>query len=422
MQIFSIILVLNAHGAIARYYYEDKSDFANFLGLSVAIVTALLAFSAAGILIFQEVISKWLDLPISVIPYFIPAMALYVIMSIFRSVYMPRRNSQKIQRYDITQSYIGFALAVALVIIQKDELYLGRLKADVLILCIFGVLRIKDIWKYISFKIDFKHLRYILNFCLPNIPYLLSGVIISQFDRIMINSISGSKEAGLYSFAYNISMVQLMVSNAIHNAWTPKYYEYMNQKKYDIMDNESQIIGRLLTISVISLILFAREIGIILSSSNYHQALSLVPIILVGHYFVGLMPFNKNAILHAKKTYITAGITLSGGAINVLLNAMLIPQYGYTAAAYTTVASFLFIYIVEIIIAKYILKYHIYPITRMKLEALILLLSLSMYYFYFIERDGFIFIDIISKLLLIGSGVMILFWKNLQTIYKGYHK
>ena len=196
----------------------------------------------------------------------------------------------------------------------------------------------------------------------------------------------------------------------------------VNQKKYDIMDNESQIIGRLLTISVISLILFAREIGIILSSSNYHQALSLVPIILVGHYFVGLMPFNKNAILHAKKTYITAGITLSGGAINVLLNAMLIPQYGYTAAAYTTVASFLFIYIVEIIIAKYILKYHIYPITRMKLEALILLLSLSMYYFYFIERDGFIFIDIISKLLLIGSGVMILFWKNLQTIYKGYHK
>ena len=38
-------------------------------------------------------------------------------------------------------------------------------------------------------------------------PHGLSQLLLNQFDRIMIKSIIGSTEAGLYSFAYNVGMI-----------------------------------------------------------------------------------------------------------------------------------------------------------------------------------------------------------------------
>jgi O-antigen/teichoic acid export membrane protein len=412
VDIFTILLVLNLNGAISRYYFEEREDFGSFLGFSVSLAAGLFALSAAGILLFQQQVSAWLNLPLSVIPYFIPSTLLYIISYTFKQIYLPRRDSIRIRRYDVGQTYLGFAFAVGFILLQQNELYLGRLKSDVAILLIFGFLRMRDVWKFISFKIDIKHLKYILNFCLPNIPYLLSGIIISQIDRFMINKIDGARDAGLYSFAYNIATIQLLVSNALHYAWTPKYYEYMNRKNYQQIDKESHFLIKVMTLSAIFLVLFAKEIGALLSSKSYHAALYLIPIILVGHFFVGLMPFNKNAIQHAKKTYITAGSTLSGGVLSILLNAFFIPRYGYVAAAFTSVASYLFVYCAEFVISKYVLKYHVFPVKQMTLELMVLAMIVMIYYFFFAQQIGFTFKVFVYKILIILVVPIVIFWKE----------
>jgi O-antigen/teichoic acid export membrane protein len=341
---------------------------------------------------------------------------MYLIAFTFNQVFMPRRDSNRIKRYDVAQTYIGFAIAVGFILLQKDELYLGRLKADVVVFLIFGYLRMRDVWKYISFKFCFSHLKYILNFCIPNVPYLLSGAIIIQIDRIMINSIDGSNDAGLYSFAYNIALIQLVFSNALHNAWMPKYYEYMNRGNYKLMDQESHFLIKLIALSTSFLILFAKEIGALLSSKSYHTALYIIPIILVGHFFVGIEPFSKNAILYAKKTYITAGITLGGGVLCVVLNAVFIPKYGYIAAAFISVIAYFFIYFAYSIVSKYILKYHVFPLKKMMLECIVLGAIIIIYYLLFAQHIGFTLKDILLKFVIILSATLIIFWKERNTL------
>lgn len=424
VSIFSIILVLNLHGAVSRYYYEEKEDFKQFLGLSISLVGCLFSFSVAGLLIFQKQISNWIELPVSVIPYFIPAVMMGIISSLFRQVFQARRETKKIRRISISQTYVGFALAVGFILLQKDQLYLGRLKGDVAVFLIFGFLMMKDVLKYTSFKfkLNEEHFKYIVNYSLPNIPYLLSGIIVSQFDRIMINNINGSEEAGLYSFAYNIATLQIMVSNSLHNAWTPKYYEYMNRANYQEMDRDSHRIIKLITFALIVLILFAKEIGALLSPSSYHTALNVIPIILTGHFFIGLMPFNKNAILYAKKTYITALTAISTGVLNIVLNVIFIPKYGYVAAAYTTLASYAYLYIIEIIISRFALKYHIFSPGKMKIEFLLLACTLLIYYLFFSKEAGFSFQDLFLKVLIIGLGASIIFWKQKGKIISIFKK
>jgi O-antigen/teichoic acid export membrane protein len=421
--IFSILLVLNLNGAISRYYYEEKDDFKEFLGFSISLAFSVFSFSFAALLLFRSQIASWLELPVSVIPYFIPAVLLGIIASIFSQVFQPRKETKKIRKLAIAQTYIGFALAVVFILLQKNELYLGRLKGDVAIFLIFGFIKLRDVLKFTSFKFKFNkiHLKYILAFSIPNIPYLLSGLILSQFDRIMINNIDGAKDAGLYSFAYNIAMLQLMVSNSLHNAWTPNYYAFMNRKNYEDMDKESHLIIKIITLSTIALIFFAKEIGMLLSSSGYHSALYVIPIILIGHFFVGLGPFNKNAILYSKKTYITALMTLSAGALNIILNSIYIPKFGYEAAAITTGVSYFYLYLAELLIAKYVLRFHIFSPLKMKGEFFILGISVLLYYYLF-NQDFAGFTSFLLKIIVISTAAVAIFWgmiyKNLLTLKK----
>ena len=79
------------------------------------------------------------------------------------------------------------------------------------------------------------------------IPYALGAVILAQFDRIMISSYSGSSAAGLYSFAYNIGMLQMLIVGALNTAWMPRYFDYLNKKDFSSHDSETiqifKIIG-----------------------------------------------------------------------------------------------------------------------------------------------------------------------------------
>lgn len=424
VSIFVILLVFNLHGAVSRYYYEEKEDFNQFLGFSIALVGCIYSFSIAGFLIFQRQISTWIELPESVIPYFIPAVLMGIISSLFRQVYQPRKETKRIRRVSIAQTYVGFAFAVGFILLQKDELYLGRLKGDVAVLLIFGFLRMRDVLRYTSFRFKFnkEHLKYILNFSLPNIPYLLSGIIIAQFGRIMLNNTNGSEEAGLYSFAYNIATLQIMISNSLHNAWTPNYYAYMNRANYKEMDKESHLIIKLITLSAIILIMFANELGALLSPDSYHTALNAIPVILLGHFFLGILPFNKNAIQYSKKTYITAGTTISAGILNIVLNALFIPKYGYIAAAYSTLASYAYLYIIETIISKFILRYHIFSPGKLKMEFAVLGGVLLSYYSFFSTKNEFSFPNLLLKLLIVCLTVIMLFWKKRKMIVSIFKK
>ena len=126
-------------------------------------------------------------------------------------------------KINILNRYIGFAIAVLFVYLLKENRYLGKIWATLLIGFVFSNYYIKKINKYLKFNFNIDHIKYITNYSIPSISHNLSGVILAQFDRIMINNIESTASAGLYSLRYNIGKLLLMVNNSMMAALNLNY-------------------------------------------------------------------------------------------------------------------------------------------------------------------------------------------------------
>lgn len=414
--LLSVILTLNVHVSLGRYFYEDKEDFNSFFGTSAFLTVGILVFMSLVFFFFRDSIRDLFNLPMRVVLLMIPMVCFDVADSMFKQIYQPLRESKKVAIVMMLKAYSSFGLSVIIIFILKDTLFLGPILASVIIgffFAMYFIMRLKTFF-YPSFKISY--IKYILHYSIPLIPYTLSGYILAQFDRIMINSYRGSSDAGLYSLAYNIGMLLSIVIGSLNAAWMPKYFEYMNEKKYGAHDRDIERLFRLIMIVALFLMLFGKEIGIALAQKDYHAALQVIPVIVIGYIFYGIFTVYGRNIGYAKKTIYSSLVLLLSGFMNILLNVIFIPRYGYIAAAYTTLVSYFFMALCAWIVNKYIIKLHSTPLKlivvpfALTLPFILAFLCIE----YLLEIN--IYIALVLKIVILLIALFILLYKQFKDI------
>lgn len=200
------------------------------------------------------------------------------------------------------------------------------------------------------------YIKFALRYCIPIIPHSLSQIILNQFDRIMISSMCGENEAGIYSFAYTLFSILLITITSLDKVWAPWFFDNLKANNYlGIKKRSSQYALVMASFSAL-LILIAPEIIRFLGSKEYWGSVYCVAPIIVGGYFSFLYYIPCQVEYYYEKTqYIALGSIFAAG-LNIVLNIFFIKQYGYVAAAYTTLLSyflyFVFHYVISIIIVK----------------------------------------------------------------------
>ena len=200
------------------------------------------------------------------------------------------------------------------------------------------------IYNYIKGKTFYnrEYWGYSLKFNIPLIPHYLSGIVLGQADRIMIKKYIGTAEAGIYSFTYNISLVINIITGSINNAIVPYTYEKLKNRDYKNLKKISIFLLLMIGGMCLSFSAIAPELLKIFATEEYYDAVYLVPVICLSSYFTFLYSLfgNIEFFFEANKFITMASIT--GAVVNVILNYVLMPIFGYYAAGYTT----LFCYIV----------------------------------------------------------------------------
>jgi O-antigen/teichoic acid export membrane protein len=109
-------------------------------------------------------------------------------------------------------------------------------------------------------------------------------------------------------------------------------------------------------------IVAAPEALMILSISNdsYWIAKFVVPPIVLGTLAQYFYTNYVNVEIFCKKTPIIAIGSCAAAGLNYILNAALIPRFGYIAAAYTTLASYLVLMIMHFIMVRFVLREKVY--------------------------------------------------------------
>ena len=81
---------------------------------------------------------------------------------------------------------------------------------------------------------NFRYWRFALAYSVPLIPHGISQVLLNQFDRIMINSICGAAQAGIYSFAYNIYSIVGVTTASLENVWSPIFFHGIPCQRFTV--------------------------------------------------------------------------------------------------------------------------------------------------------------------------------------------
>ena len=185
-----------------------------------------------------------------------------------------------------------------------------------------------------------KYWRYAFFFNLPLIPHFLSTMILNQSDRIMIKSMVGSTEAAIYSVSYTIGTMVFLVINAINNSFTPYTYQKIKNGTFEGIKKNSTILCAFVAIIIAISMAFAPEIVLIFAGSKYYEAIWVIPPVAASMYLIFVYSLFSNIEYYFKKTKQIAIASVICAIINLVLNYIFIPIFGYYAAGYTTLVCY----------------------------------------------------------------------------------
>lgn len=421
--ILAIIIGLNIQSAVYRYYFEDKKDFSNFLGSNLSFLVIISGvWLVIGILI-SNAIAPIFQLSSNLFILAILVSICNVFVGLYLNNIMMKKDSKHYFNITTIKTVALTALTILLVYLATEQKYMGGIIALLLVSILFAAYCGLKLFKEAKLKFEFRHIKYSLLFSIPLLPQGLSGVVLSFFDRVIIGQLTNLTDVGLYDFAYKVGMIQLMVVSSVTAAWTPTFYEYLNNKQTGKIVALVKKQAKVVFILALALILFSREIVQILASPEYYSALDIVPFIVFAYVFFFLYIIYSAYTFYRKKTLIySVGAVISAG-LNITLNYLLIPIYGYKIAAVTTLISYALLFFLHFFANKYILKEEVLDLKTFKLLIPITVIILS---YLLLERIiDYYPLLVVMKFVLLFIAAFITFEKikeKIMAIYKKTNK
>lgn len=188
--------------------------------------------------------------------------------------------------------------------------------------------------------INKEYWKYALGFNIPLLAYYLSQIIFNQSDRIMISHMVGTDKAAVYGIACSIALILSFVMNAINNSYVPWYYGKIKEGKEEENRTVSLGIAALMALLLLGLIWFSPEIVWVMGGEKYAEAtMAILPVAASQLLlFYSQLFINVEFYYEEKRSLVWASI---GAALaNLVLNRIFIPWFGFIAAAYTTLVSY----------------------------------------------------------------------------------
>lgn len=197
---------------------------------------------------------------------------------------------------------------------------------------------------------------FALKFNVPLVPHYISTIILAQSDRVMIEKMIGESAVAIYSVAYTFSLIMNIITNSINSSFVPWTYHKLKEEKVEALKKATTFL--VLGVALISLlpVLVAPELMWIIAPPEYAEGVWVVPPVSASVFFVFVYSLFANVEFYFEKNkFIMVGSVVAAIA-NIVLNFLLIPCFGYIAAAYTTLVCYMLLAIVHYLFMSKICK------------------------------------------------------------------
>lgn len=227
-----------------------------------------------------------------------------------------------------------------------------RLLSNYAVLLIYALV----IWLYIYCKgktvINKKYWAFSLFLSVPLIGNSVSAQVLNVSDRTMISHLVDNSSVGIYGVLYTTSSISLLVWQAINASFVPYLFENMDNRdvRKDIRVVSTRLLGGFALVAFL-MTLFAPEIVRILATDEYYDAVYIMPPIAAGVFLTSVSNMYSNVLIYYKKPKFIMVSSFVAALLNLILNYYCIRLFGYVAAAYTTLISYIVLAVIQGIVA-----------------------------------------------------------------------
>ena len=178
-----------------------------------------------------------------------------------------------------------------------------------------------------------------------SLPFALMAafnLILLYLDSVMLGIFRTQSEVGIYGVAYRSAIALSFIPLAVHISMVPVISRLFGEGSDSVERNVGRLFRYNLILSVplgVGGTLFSWKIIPIVFGSQYSEA-SLIFAVLIWSLVLSFMRFPFNTLFEATDRQFTLSRLFAyAAALNIILNAALIPPYGMVGAAIATVCT-----------------------------------------------------------------------------------
>ena len=415
-QIVTAVFGLGLYNAFFRWYWDKQyvdSQKSIFFTILVFVLLAGVLFNVILIPFHQDLSTLLLDtsehgylVSLIILISGLEALALIITTQI--------RLKEKPGLYTIlliAKILTSLTLTIYLIMVRGKKID-GIYEAQLIGNAVFYVLVFWFIRKNVKTKIEFSILLKMLKFSYPLLFAVLAGIIFTITDRYVLRFLSDLSYVGIYSLGFKIAnTLKVFIITSVFLGLQPIIFKMMDHPDH------KRFYSKVMTyftygvmIFALGIALFGKELIKFLAQSNpaYWEAFNVVPVLILGLIFGMLKDVSTIGINIVKRTRVFMWTILMVSTINLGLNILLVPSFGYMGAAYATLASQIIYFLVLLYFAQRF--YHIpYEIRKV---LIIIALGILLYLLSTLTNEMNLAIRLILKFFLILIFPVLLYFTN----------
>ncbi len=339
--ILTIFITMNlAYGSFQTAMVKYKDRRAEYTS-SISLLFALLGAAFLVIYLpFKDLWNKLFDLPTYLIVFMIVEIVALGVTDCWLAKNRFEYKYKSVIALTLSKSVLAPLLAFILVMSFEQKGY-ARIVGYALIDILFGLV----VYVMVAAKgktfYNKEFWTYALTFNVPLIPYYIAQMIFNVSDRLMISHFHGKDVAAVYGVAYSLAIMLNFLISAIESSYSPWFLTELGEGRGEKNRKVSLNLAMIVALGLWLIITMAPEIIGIMAGKDYAIGMWAVPPVAISTlllFYCSL--FDRVLFLYERRGLLLLGATIPC-IINFVLNYIFIPKYGFIAAAYTTLISYI---------------------------------------------------------------------------------
>ena len=181
-----------------------------------------------------------------------------------------------------------------------------------------------------------------------SLPLVLSGLTLTLFgeiDTFAIGYFKDMVQVGIYNSALPISVLLGIVPALLIPLFFPLITKEFAKKNNDLITQMSKQVVKWIFILnlpfIILMVIFPGAIINLFFGADYLSAAMSLRFLSIGTFFYSIFIISENLLSMAGKTKIVFFNILTAAILNLILNIILVPKYGISGAAFSTMVSYI---------------------------------------------------------------------------------